>query len=81
MCLEGMVTRAVSALPGGKYISGFVSLFLLCFALFLAMKSQQPIHFLFACCCPCLYILYHFATKGSRKNISSSNSNDTDSST
>jgi hypothetical protein len=78
MCLEGMLTKAVSSLPGGKYVSGFISAILLCIALFLAMRSQQPMHFLFACCCPCLYILYHFATQGSRKNISSASSNNTD---
>ena len=80
MCLEGMITKAVSSLPGGNYVSGFITVILLCIALFLAMRSQQPMHFLFACCCPCLYILYYFATQGSRKNIISNNSSSTDSS-
>jgi len=61
MCLEGMLTKAVSGLPGGKYISSFLSLIILVVALYFAIKSQQTKHFIFACCCPILYIIYHFA--------------------
>lgn len=39
-----MITKAVSSLPGGKYVSGFITVILLCIALFLAMRSQQPMH-------------------------------------
>ena len=59
MCLEGMLTKAVSKLPGGKYIGPFLSLIILVIALYFAFKSQEPMHFIFACCCPILYIIYH----------------------
>ena len=81
MCLEGMLTSAFSRLPFGKYISGFISFLLLCAALFFAFQSQKPLHFLFACCCPILYLLYHFATKMTKKGKSKNNTSDNDSDT
>lgn len=67
MCLEGIINRMVSKLPGGNYLSGFVSVILLCVAIFLAVRSGNYINLLPACVCPALYILYALTTMTKKK--------------
>lgn len=67
MCLEGMLTKAVSTLPGGKYIGSFLSFIILIVALYFAFKANNPMHFLFACCCPIFYIIYYVAIGSKNK--------------
>jgi len=74
MCLEGMLTSAIVNLPGGKFVGPFISIIILCIALFFAFKAQSIGHFVFACYCPILYIIYYFAigTKNKDKNTETS---------
>lgn len=58
-----MLSTVVSKLPGGKYVSGFISIFLIIIALYFAFQTGRPEHGLAACCCPILYLLYTAANR------------------
>jgi hypothetical protein len=62
MCLEGCLVAAIDIIPGGRYISGLLTFILLIWALSLAFRTGLP-DCLVACCCPILYILYHYTIK------------------
>jgi hypothetical protein len=64
MCLEGMLTSALSQVPVLKYFSPLISFTIFVTALYYSMKTGSFIHMLVACCCPLLYLIYHFATNG-----------------
>jgi ABC-type transport system involved in cytochrome bd biosynthesis fused ATPase/permease subunit len=75
MCLEGMLTRAMSNVPVLKYFSGLISFIIFIAALYFAVKTGSAVHIIVAYFCPLLYIIYHFATKGSSKNSKKSSNN------
>jgi hypothetical protein len=64
MCLEGMLTSALSQVPILKYFSPLISFTIFITALYYSIKTGSVIHMLVACCCPLLYLIYHFATNG-----------------
>lgn len=72
MCLEGYLVSVINVIPGGHYISGLLISILMILALFLAFHDQNSSigSYLFAYCCPILYLLYYFTMRNSK--ISSS---------
>ena len=74
MCLEGMLTKAMSKVPVLKYFAPLISLIIFCTALYFSIMTGNAVHIIVAYCCPLLYIIYHFATKGKKKKANSSDS-------
>jgi len=76
MCLEGMLTKAMSTVPVLKYFSGLISVIIFIAALYFSFKTGSPVHMIGAYFCPLLYLIYHFATKGmsNKKKVSDNNS-------
>jgi len=68
MCLEGMLTNALSKIPVLKYFSGLISFLIFICALYFAIKSGSFLHIIIAYFCPLLYIIYHFVTKKQKKS-------------
>ena len=62
MCLEGMLVKATSKIPGLKYFSSLISFLIYVSALFLSIMTGHIGRVLVACCCPLIYLIYHFAT-------------------
>ena len=73
MCLEGMLTNALSEIPILKYFTPLISFIIFVTALYYSIKTGNIIHMLVACCCPLLYLIYHFATNGINVNELGSN--------
>ena len=67
MCLEGMLTQAMSKVPILKYFSRLISFIIFVAALYFSIMTGNVVHMLVACCCPLLYLIYHFAVKGKKK--------------
>ena len=80
MCLEGMLTKAMSKVPVLKYFSGLVSFIIFIAALYFAVKTGNAVHIIGSYFCPLVYIVYHFATKGSRKSKNNSQNSELSSS-
>ena len=80
MCLEGMLTNAMSKVPVLKYFAPLISLIIFCTALYFSIMTGNAAHIIVAYFCPLLYIIYHFATKGkkSKTNLSENNSSNSD---
>jgi hypothetical protein len=64
MCLEGMLTSALSQIPILNYFTPLISFIIFVTALYYSIKTGSIIHMLVSCCCPLLYLIYHFATNG-----------------
>lgn len=75
MCLEGMLTKAMSNVPVLKYFSGLISVIIFIAALYFSIKTSSPVHIIGAYFCPLLYLIYHFATKGMGGKKSNDNDN------
>jgi hypothetical protein len=75
MCLEGMLTKAMSNVPVLKYFSGLISFIIFIAALFFAIKSGNVVHIIIAYFCPLLYLIYYVVTKSSTKKISNNSDN------
>jgi len=74
MCLEGMLTSAMSQVPILKYFSSLISFIIFVAALYFSIMTGNVVHMIVACCCPLLYLIYHFATNSKKKNITETNS-------
>ncbi len=68
MCLEGMLTKAISSIPILQYFSGLISFIIFITALYFAIKTGSAVHIISAYFCPLLYLIYHFAFKNKNKN-------------
>ena len=69
MCLEGMLTKAMSKVPVLKYFTGLISFIIFIAALYFSVKTGSAVHIIGAYFCPLVYLIYHFATKDPSKKI------------
>ena len=76
MCLEAMLTNAMSKIPVLKYFSSLISLIIFIVALYFAIKTGSVVQIIVAYFCPLLYLIYHFATKGTGGKKKKNNNND-----
>jgi Ca2+/Na+ antiporter len=74
MCLEGMLTSAMSQVPILKYFSSLITFIIFVAALYFSIMTGSVVHMIVACCCPLLYLIYHFATNGKKNNTTDTNS-------
>jgi hypothetical protein len=70
MCLESMLTKAMSNVPVLKYFSGLISFIIFIVALYFAITHGNVVHIIIAYFCPLLYLIYYFATRNMKKKTS-----------
>lgn len=63
MCLESMLSYALSTIPVVNYFSKFIMFMIFIFALYFAFTTQSALQIMCAYFCPLLYIIYYFAIK------------------